>query len=107
MADTSRDYPWVDFFKGTIIIFAAIFIFNITEKGEDSITTVARLLMRTTGVILNSVYLAFTLLERIVRSHLWIPLIFLIVTWILFPEIVEDLLFLIRIGFRRYKSLLF
>ncbi|KAK3776950.1 hypothetical protein RRG08_042309 [Elysia crispata] len=104
---TTANYPWAEFFKGVFVIFVAILIFLITKNGDMSIATAGRLLLKTTGLLLDFVYLAFTFSERLIRNHFLSPLLVLIVTWFLFPDIVDDLLFLIRIGFRRYQSLLF
>ena len=104
---TTANYPWAEFFKGVFAIVVVILIFLITKNGDMSIATAGQLLLKTTGLLLDFVYLAFTFSERLIRNHFLSPLLVLIVTWFLFPDIVDDLLFLIRIGFRRYQSLLF
>ncbi|GFO29723.1 hypothetical protein PoB_005622800 [Plakobranchus ocellatus] len=100
-------YPWIDLIKSVISISAAILVFRIKKEDEDAITTAAGFLMQGTEILLNSVYFGFRFLEYLIRRYLWFPLIVLILTWSLFPEIVDDLFFLMYIGFRRYKSLFF
>lgn len=98
-------YPWKDFAKGIISIGAVILVYSLNKVGEDSLTFTLRHLIEGTGLLLDASFKACKSLAYHVRRFYWMPTLLLLATWYLFPDIVDDFLFLIYLSYTRYTNI--
>lgn len=90
----------------TVVMVNAVLL-HCTDKNDDVISTAFKYIGLCVGFLLTSFYKLFSYFILQIAFNYWIPVIIIVVTWGLFPEIIEDLVFLIYLGFRKYKALLF
>ncbi|KAK0054374.1 hypothetical protein Bpfe_016202 [Biomphalaria pfeifferi] len=102
-----QPYPWIELAKGVVIILVVLYLFYTCKENEDVVTYAFRVAVDATGSALNFVFGSFENLVHMALSNYRIPLVIAILTWWMFPEIIDDFLFLVYLGYQRYKNLLF
>lgn len=100
-------YPWLELFKGIFGISLVLWLFRMTKERESVIYTAFEFIFDAIDVVTHSMFRLCEFLANHLLQHYWLPVIVVAITWYVFPEIVDDIMFLIHLGFKRYLNLFF
>ncbi|BFZ25490.1 hypothetical protein BsWGS_28529 [Bradybaena similaris] len=100
-------YPWFNFFAGILGVCLVICYFSLKKREDSFFVIVVDYIFTVIDVITRSLFRVAEAVSSYILHYYWLPFLLFVLTWCFFPEIIDDLLFLFRLSFKRYMNLIF
>ena len=75
-----------------------------SKDGEDVFSTAARIAVSVVGIVMTSLSAIFIRVAIHVVTSYWLPLMGVVATWLVFPALVHDFVFLLHIAIGKFAE---